>query len=132
MTQLRWIAAGLMAAFPLAALAQASPQPADPLDPKAQATAPGYVSAFAGYVPAASGQQATPDKTWRAANDNVAKSGGHEGHAAAAPVDHSQHAPAPAAVKDSAPADHGKHAPAPAPDAPKKAAPVDHSRHHGH
>ncbi|WP_147373748.1 hypothetical protein [Massilia cavernae] len=113
MTQLRWIAVSLIAAFPLAALAQPSPQqPADPLDPKAPVTAPGYVSAFAGYVPATVGTQASPDKAWRAANDNVAKSAGHAGHAPAneaAQVDHSKHSPAPDASKKADSVDHSKH-----------------------
>lgn len=144
MTQLRWIAVSLIAAFPLAALAQSPPQQPDPLDPKASVSAPGYVSAFAGYVPATVGEQASPDKTWRASNDNVAQSGGHAGHAAAvpaapapaaqrepaaatAPIDHSHHAPGESAVKASSHADHSKHSPVP--EAPKKAIPADHSKH---
>lgn len=103
MTLKQSIAIGLMAALPLAALAQRPPVQPDPVDDKAIVPALTYESAFAGYVPAASvDDEVTPDKRWRAANATVAQSEGHSGHGASAPkppatpaketqVDHSNH-----------------------------------------
>ena len=64
-----------LAVLPLAAAAQSQPAPQE-----AQASVPAttYRSAYTGYRPAAE-DEATPDQTWRAANDKVGKAGGHMG-----------------------------------------------------
>ncbi|RJG03504.1 hypothetical protein D3878_19465 [Noviherbaspirillum sedimenti] len=85
------MAVGVLASLPFAAIAQQTPQKPDPLAANAPVPASTYVSAFKNYQ-AAADEQATPDKAWRAANDEVAKLGGHAGH-----------------IKSDAPADHGKH-----------------------
>ncbi|TFV94806.1 hypothetical protein E4K72_18450 [Oxalobacteraceae bacterium OM1] len=67
MLKFHWLAAAL-AAVPLAVLAQsAAQQPADPQAPTASLQ---YESAFAGYRPAPE-SEVSPDKQWRAANDEV-------------------------------------------------------------
>ena len=73
---LRLAIAGL-ALLPLAALAQAIQQ--HPADAHAVVPAASYISAFNNYRPATD-QAATPDKLWRAANDEVQNPAGHAGH----------------------------------------------------
>lgn len=75
---LRLTIAGL-ALLPLAALAQQIQQQPDPADAHAAVPAPGYTSAFNNYRPATD-QATTPDKHWRAANDEVQNTAGHAGH----------------------------------------------------
>ncbi len=97
------IAIGLMAALPFAALAQRTPSQPDPVDDKAPVPSLQYDSAFAAYVPSQTrDDEATADKNWRAANEKVAQSGGHDGHHADAPK------PPAAPVKDT-PVDHSNH-----------------------
>lgn len=96
MTLEQFLAIGVLASLPLAAIAQQAPQKADPLSANATVPASTYVSAFKDYR-AATDESATPDKAWRAANDEVARLGGHAGHV-------KSDAPAQAA-----PASHGKH-----------------------
>lgn len=107
MKLIKWATVATMAALPFAALAQQVPQQPSPLDANATVPASTYESAFKDYVPVATGAQAPPDKVWRAANDDIAKSDGHAGHVE------------PPTTK----------APPPA-SAPAKAAPMDHSKHH--
>lgn len=72
------LAAGVALAAPLAAAATPAPSAAAPQDAQAPVPAATYRSAFAGYRPAAE-DDATPDQTWRAANEKVGKAGGHMG-----------------------------------------------------
>jgi hypothetical protein len=78
MSFFRWIAVAMLGALPLVAIA--GPQtPPDPMDARASGTPFTYASAFESYR-AASEEQASPDKHWRAVNDLVGKLGGHSGH----------------------------------------------------
>lgn len=99
----QWIAIGVLASalLPFAATAQQKTQQPSPLDANAPVSASTYVSAFKNYQ-AASDEEVSPDKAWRAANDEVGKLGGHAGHikndsteqsasSPSAPVDHSKH-----------------------------------------
>lgn len=70
--------AGIVVAMPLLAAAQGDTKRTDPLDASASAAAPGYRSAFADYRPFQEAGEA-PDVIWRAANDEVARVGGHVG-----------------------------------------------------
>jgi hypothetical protein len=102
MTLNQWAAIGVLASAPFAAMAQQAPQPQDPLDANATVPASTYDSALKNYLPANRGVQASPDKAWRAANDQAAKSGGHTGHA-------TEEMPAPSAQAQASPMDHSKH-----------------------
>ncbi|MNR76051.1 hypothetical protein D3C72_67060 [compost metagenome] len=51
----------------------------DPSDPAAATVAPAYQSAFQHYIVMPQ-QSSTPDKGWRAANDEMARLQGHSGH----------------------------------------------------
>lgn len=74
-----WMAIVALTILPLAATAQDKPKPADPANP-AEAVAPLlYESAFAGYQ-ALSQPEQSPDKNWRAINDEMGRLGGHVGH----------------------------------------------------
>lgn len=101
MTLEQCLAIGVLASLPFAAIAQPAPQKADPLSATATAPESAYVSAFKDYR-AATDEQATPDKAWRAANDEVARLGGHAGHVRS-------DAPATSSPAQSSPANHGKH-----------------------
>lgn len=70
---------GMLALLPLAAIAQQPPQKPDPMAKTAAAPALTYVSAFRNDRDATD-EELTPDKAWRAANDEVARLGGHGGH----------------------------------------------------
>jgi len=72
MTQSHWLLLAALAAG--TAVAQAPARP-DPADPAARVAAPTYRSAFEGYKPARSGEP----KSWREANDETARIGGHIG-----------------------------------------------------
>ncbi len=75
-----WLAAAaLIGAFPLAATAQQAQQPLNPVDADAPVSSASYVSAFKNYR-ASSEDEATPDKVWRRANDEMQSLGGHAGH----------------------------------------------------
>ncbi len=67
-----WLLLAAMAAG--TATAQTPPRP-DPADPAASVSAPAYRSAFEGYKPI---DDAKP-KSWREANDETARVGGHIG-----------------------------------------------------
>lgn len=72
--------------------------PADPADPSAPVPGIVYVSALADSAPAPT-TAPTPDKLWRAANDQV---GAQSNHAM-----HHQHVPAPESRREAAPAPAG-------------------------
>ena len=72
MKQSPWFLLAALAAS--TAVAQTPARP-DPADPAARAPAPTYRSAFEGYKPARSGEP----KSWREANDESARIGGHIG-----------------------------------------------------
>jgi hypothetical protein len=101
MTLKQWLAVGVLASMPYAASAQPSAQQPDPHDANATVSASGYESAFKNYQ-AAADEQESPNNAWRAANDEVAKLGGHAGHM-------KDHAPSSSAPPESAPLDHSKH-----------------------
>lgn len=76
------LAVAALASLPLAAMGQQYQQnhhPANPVDASANVPASSYESVLKNYK-AAADEQESPDKTWRAANDEVAKLGGHAGH----------------------------------------------------
>jgi hypothetical protein len=102
MTVKQWLAVGVLASLPFAATAQQAPQQPNPLDANATVPASTYESAFKNYQSTAD-EQASPDKAWRSANDEMAKLGGHAGH-----------------MKDDAPPSS----------VPARAVPMDHSKHH--
>jgi hypothetical protein len=117
MTPSQFAAACVLASMSFAAAAQRVPIRPDPLDANAAVPTPAYQSVFDTFQKQSGDEQPSPDKGWRAANDEVARSEEHGGHGApAAPV-----AP-PAAV---APVTQRPIAPAPA-----KAPTSDHSKHH--
>ena len=70
-----WPGVAVLALLPAAALAQQGRQ-ADPADVNATVPATVHVSAFAGYRPAGD-PQLSPDQAWRAANEEVGKTGAH-------------------------------------------------------
>lgn len=72
------LAFGALVAWPFVALAQNQVQP-NPLAATDHVPAVTYVSTFENYQ-SATDSQASPDQGWRAANDTVAKLGGHAGH----------------------------------------------------
>jgi hypothetical protein len=72
-----WLTIAALALPPLAAIAQQAPEPADA---NAWTPALGYVSAFENYR-SATEEKASPDKGWRAANEEVQSEGRHSGHA---------------------------------------------------
>lgn len=97
--------AGVLLAASFRAQAGQTTRAPDPLDPGAPVPALAYGSALDGYARVGADAGATPDKTWRRANDAVAGNAGADkqpahdaGHGSAA-------APAPA---------HGHHHPTPA------------------
>lgn len=101
-----WLAVAALASMPLAAIGQQYQQkhhPANPIDANASVPASSYESVFKNYK-AAADEQESPDKAWRAANDEMAKLRGHAGHIKGDPTASS--APTPLQEK---PADHGKH-----------------------
>jgi hypothetical protein len=100
-TFLATVTGGLLAAS-LGAQAGQSASPPNPLDPKAPVPALAYDSALRAYARSSADASATPDKTWRRANDTVA---GNAGHAGAASAEAAPTAPAPA---------HAHHHPGPA------------------
>ncbi len=107
-----WAALGALL-HALGAEAQQPSRTPDPTDPSVAVPATVYQSALTGFTPAEK-TTATPDKSWRAANDVVAGQPGHAGH----------HAPAPAQVPAQVQPQPQPQRPAPA------AAPRDHHKHH--
>lgn len=75
------ITLALLAALPMAAVAEDDIRPPHPADPAAHAPAPVYRSAFNGYRRLSEFQE-SPDKIWRTVNDEVGRLGGHAGHTA--------------------------------------------------
>jgi hypothetical protein len=76
-----WVSVAALALLPLAATAQqAVQQQPDPADGSASVPASTYVSAFKNYQAAASAE-ATPDKLWRTANEEVQTEDSHAGPA---------------------------------------------------
>lgn len=75
-----WVAVAMLSASPLAAFA-GQPTLPDPVDARASGAPFTYESAFTSYR-AAPEEQASPDTSWRAANDMVGTLGGHAGHSA--------------------------------------------------
>jgi hypothetical protein len=73
-------ALALLPALPaFAATAQQPQQQPDPADANAPVPASGYVSALKNYR-AAADEKASPDKVWRAANEEVQGEGEHSSH----------------------------------------------------
>lgn len=92
-------------AVPIAAIAQQTQPQHSPTDSTALVPAASYESAFKNYR-AASEDNKTPDKVWRAANDEMGSLGGHAGHINAAPTGKSD---ANAKPEQSDAVHHGKH-----------------------
>jgi hypothetical protein len=103
----QWIAAVALALLPLAVAAQHHNRP-DPADPDAPAPAVRYDSAF-GNRRNLPEDKSTPDKVWRAANDQVGKLGGHAGHMQETPDQPAAQSSDMTAPASSRPASHGKH-----------------------
>lgn len=71
--------AAVLASLPLTAAAQVKSHHTDPADANVTVPASTYDSAFKSYQ-AATDEKQSPDKAWRAANDEVRSLGGHAGH----------------------------------------------------
>ncbi|RJG05057.1 hypothetical protein D3870_02610 [Noviherbaspirillum cavernae] len=69
----------LLASLPFSAAAQQKQHQSDPADADASVPATAYESAFKNYQ-TASEEQESPDKAWRAANNEMEKLRGHAGH----------------------------------------------------
>lgn len=79
MSFVHWFAIAAFAAAPAALAGQEKRQQPDPADPAAEVASFTYRSAFSGYQPARD-EQESPDKTWRAANEEIGRLGGHAEH----------------------------------------------------
>jgi hypothetical protein len=79
MSFVHWLAIATLASIPFAAFAQQEHSPTDPAHASATVPASTYLSAFTNYQ-SIKDEQASPDKTWRAANDAAGKLKGHAGH----------------------------------------------------
>lgn len=77
MSSKQWLAVAAWVFAPVAVAAQLSQY--DPSDAGAPVSAIGYESAFKNYR-AANDVKGTPDKAWRAANEEMRRLGGHAGH----------------------------------------------------
>jgi hypothetical protein len=109
MSSKQWLTVATWVLVPVAAIAQEKQTHYAPTDAKAPVTAIGYESAFKGYR-SSSEEGNTPDKVWRAANEEMGKLGGHVGHmkdGAAQPAGTSSAAPS--APSQGGSADHSKH-----------------------
>jgi hypothetical protein len=98
-----WLTAAALASLPFAAIAEQKHHQADPTDASAAVPASGYESAFKNYR-AAADEQESPEKVWRAANDEMGKVGGHAGH-----IKDDSTTPSAAGSAQAKPADHRKH-----------------------
>jgi hypothetical protein len=108
MSPFYWPGIAALALLPLAAIAQQGKQ-AGPADPDAPVPASEYISAFRNYRPATDAQ-ATPDQTWRTANEAVAGKDAHAGHGPMPASPAEQAVRAPAEPAPAAPhAGHGGH-----------------------
>jgi hypothetical protein len=96
---------GVLLAASFCAQAEPSTRTPNPLDPNAPVPAPAHDSALSGYARFSADASATPDKTWRRANDTVAGNGAGDGHASAA---------APASTPAAPASAHAHHHPGPA------------------
>lgn len=109
MLKKQWLALSACAALPLTVFAQQERATYNPTDANAPVIVVPYESAFKGFR-TANGDEPSPDKTWRSANDEMGKLGGHAGHMKA-----EQAQPATSSAVKSAPArpdsavDHSKH-----------------------
>ena len=75
----KWLALAAWASLPIAAVAQQDSAASRPDHAKTHAGAIAYESVFEHYR--AMGEESeTPDAAWRAANDEMARLGGHAGH----------------------------------------------------
>lgn len=92
MSLARWMSIAALAAAPVAVTAQEKSPPMDPADPAHATPSFHYASAFSNYQQIAE-EKESPDKVWRAANNEMEQLGGHAGHIKAS---------APAASKDEA------------------------------
>lgn len=79
MSTKQWLAVAAWALLPMAASAQQEQANYNPADANAPVNAMPYESAFKSFR-SSSDEQATPDKVWRTANDEMGKLGGHAGH----------------------------------------------------
>lgn len=114
-------AIGALLVLPMYAHAQQSRPLPDPADPAVAVPPTVYESVIARSSPAPQGDHATPEKSWRAANDAVAEAPGYAEHGAHGGAQN-HHGHKEAAVPST-----------PAPSSPAKPAspaPVDHSKHH--
>lgn len=119
MTPKKWLAVSALALLPFAAHAQNAPQQPDPLDANAPVQASTYQSEFRNYQTVGD-QTASPEKVWRAANDEMATLGGHAGHMKN--MDDEAAVPPSPNAAGSSPAEHAP--------ASSQKAPMDHSKHH--
>lgn len=78
----RWTAILILLSAPFAVAAQEVARTSDPADPAAAIAPARYESAFCNYRPLAETDE-SPAQAWRAANDEVGRLGGHQGHMAA-------------------------------------------------
>lgn len=107
MSSKKWLALAAWALLPFAATAQEKHSSATPAPAAASARALDYQSAFSDYR-SFNEEDATPDKLWRPANDEMGTLGGHAGHMKVAPaVTTSRNEPP--AVQPSGGRDHSKH-----------------------
>lgn len=74
-----WISVAALAVLPLAATAQQPQRQPNPADANAFVPTSTYVSAFKNHH-AGTDELASPDKLWRAANEEVQTEGGHAGY----------------------------------------------------
>jgi hypothetical protein len=98
-----WLTVAAMASLPFAVAAQQTQHETDPINADAPVSGAAYVSVFKDYQPAAD-EFPSPDKTWRTANEEAGRLGGHGGHMKDGSTGSSTPAPAQAM-----PADHSKH-----------------------
>lgn len=110
MSSNKWLALAAWALLPVAASAQQDHSSPSPSQPAVSSSTLGYQSAFADYRPFEE-DTPTPDKVWRAANEEMGVLGGHAGHMKDAAVVNPSAASAPdrAAVRQSGSMDHSKH-----------------------
>jgi hypothetical protein len=79
MSLVRWMAIATLVAAPVVVAAAEKSTPTDPANPAAPAAPVQYESAFRNYQQMPE-EQEPADNVWRAANDEMAKLGGHAGH----------------------------------------------------
>lgn len=108
MSSKQWLAVAAWVFVPLAASAQQK-QDSNPVDPNAIVPTVRYESAFTSFRTSQE-DSVTPDKVWRAANEEMGRLSGHVGH-----------------MKEGAP--QATSSPTAETSAPKQGA-ADHSKHH--